>query len=218
MALRKFLIALIVVGVASACGGSSSPTMPTGAEPTVSGLTPGLIVMSQSPQVITVAGTNFLAGLTVTLTDPTGVTSTFDGTAIHSLQAGAFQISPTLSMSGQYTLLVRNTTGETSQPFTFVVQGSANGSTTPHIDAVNPSAPVHSVAPQVLAINGSGFSQGVTVTVLDPMGQMANDVSVGAVSATSIQFSVTLGQTGIYTVSVTSPTGQTSNSIVLNVL
>jgi hypothetical protein len=217
MALRKLVTALIVVCMASACGGSSSPAMPTGAEPMISGLSPGLIVMSQSPQVVTVAGSNFLAGLTVSLTDPTGVTSTFEATAIHSFQASAFQISPTFGIPGQYTLLVRNTTGETSQPFTFVVQSSANGPT-PHIDAVSPSTPSHSGAPQVLAIDGSGFAQGLTVTVLDPMGQMVNDVSVGAVSATSIQISATLGQTGIYTVFVTDPTGQTSNSIALNVL
>lgn len=71
----------------------------------------------------------------MSLTDPTGVTSTFEGTA--------------------------------SQPFTFVVQGSANGPT-PQIDAVSPSTPSHSAAPQALAIDGS--------FVTDPTGQPSNSI------------------------------------------
>jgi len=50
MSARRWLTALIFVGicVASACGGSS-PSMPTGAEPRISGLTPSPIVEGQAP-------------------------------------------------------------------------------------------------------------------------------------------------------------------------
>lgn len=190
--------------------------MPTGAEPKISGLSPGLIVESQAPQVITVAGANFLAGLTVSLTDPTGLTSTFEGSTVQSLQTSAFAISATFAIAGSYTLLVRNTTGETSPPFSFVVQGSSTA-TTPHIDAITPSSTVHSATPQVVSIAGSGFVQGATVTVVDPMGQTVN-VSVGALATTSIQISLTLSQVGSYTVVVTSPSGQMSNAAILSVL
>ncbi len=214
---RKLVTALIFICFASACGGSSSPSMPSGSEPKISGLSPGLIVESQAPQVITVAGANFLAGLTVSLTDPTGLTSTFEGSAVQSLQASAFAIDATFAISGSYTLLVRNTTGETSPPFSFVVQGSSTG-TTPHVDAITPSSAVHSATPQVVSIAGSGFVQGATVTVVDPMGQTVNDVSVGALAATSIQISLTLSQVGSYTVLVTNPSGQMSNGAILSVL
>jgi hypothetical protein len=212
----KLAVLTVVLAVTVACG-SNTATTPSGAGPRVSGLSPSLIVQSQSPQVVTVAGANFLAGLTVSLTDPTGVTSTFEGSAVQSLQASSFQITAVFAVSGSYALQVRDPTGETSDPFTFVAQASGSGSSaTPHIDALTPSSATHSATSQVIAIIGTNFSPDLTVTIADPSGQPLS-VSIGAVSATNVQVLLVLAQAGTYTVFVTNPSGQVSNAISLSV-
>jgi len=72
-------------------------------------------------QVLTVTGSGFEPGLTVTLGLPGGGFSTISGVQIGSVTAGSFQVAVTLAAAGAYTLQVNNPDGGKSSPFTFGV-------------------------------------------------------------------------------------------------
>ena len=97
--------------------------------PKVTSVMPKQLKQATTPQVITVSGTNFLKGLTALVSDPAGNTQLFVGQTVQSLTPGSFQIAVTFTLSGSYSVLVHNVSGESSDPFPFVVQGSASGTT-----------------------------------------------------------------------------------------
>ncbi len=208
------LSTLAVVG----CG-ATTPTTPAGVGLRVTSLQPAQITQSDSPQVLSVTGSGFVAGLVVSLTDPTGVTRTFDSAAIQSLQPTSFRITATLDLSGSYSLQTGIPSGDTSTPFTFVVQASGQAST-PHIDAVTPASTTHSSAAQIVQLTGTGFSAGLTVTVTDPSGAAMTfaGTELGATTSTTCQLAPVLSVVGTYSVYVTNADGQTSNVVTLIVL
>ena len=124
----------------------------------------------------------------------------------------------TLSAAGAYLIRFKNPSGDQSDPFSFIVQSQAGGNP-PHIDSVSPASLVHSGNVQVIAVTGSNFSSAINVTLVDPSGQSLaiNNAIVGTVLPTSFQIGVTLTQIGTYTLSVTNPSGDVSNSVAIAV-
>lgn len=211
-------VAVLAMAAATACGSKSSPTNPSQAAPRVTGILPAQIIQAGAPQTITVNGLNFVSGLTVTIVDPSGTSRTFAGGEIQAFQNNSFQVTPTFGAPGTYTLTVKNTASEVSDPFSFSVQSQAGG-TTPQITGLSPASTLHSANSQFVTINGSQFAPSLVVTLIDPTGQPTQLIggTIGVVTPTQFQIVVTLSQIGTYTLFVTNPTGEVSNSVSLPV-
>ncbi len=199
----------------SGCGSSASATSPSAIAPSITALTPTPVVSATLVQLITVQGKNFLAGLTVTLIDPNGVQRTFENADIQTLQANSFQIATLFPISGTYQLIVKNPGGEMSDAFTFTVSTTVVGSS-PHINSVTPSSATHGPDPQNVSIDGTNFDPNATVTLVDPTGQ-ATTMTPSVANTQSVQLGVVFARVGTYTVSVTNPDGQVSNSVSIAV-
>lgn len=211
------VMVVMVIAVASRCGGHS-PVSPSGASPQVTGISPAQVLRQDSVQTVGVIGQNFLSGLTVELTDPNGGSRLIERNDIQALQPTSFQMVATLSLAGSYSIRVKNPGGDQSEPFSFVVQSEIGG-TPPHIDSASPTSVVHSANIQVITIAGSNFSSAINVTLVDPSGQPlgVNGAVVGVVLPDTFQIGVTLARVGTYTLFVTNPTGEVSNSVAIAV-
>jgi hypothetical protein len=209
-------ITLTLAGI-GACG-KSSPTNPSGSAPQVTNVSPADIVRQDGPQVVTVNGRNFVTGLTVELTDPNGGSTTIERSDVQQLQPTSFQMLATLSVTGAYLMRIHNPSGEISEPFSFIVESQAGGNP-PHIDSVSPASVVHNTNTQVISVAGTNFSSAINVTLVNPAGQAvaSNGAIIGVVLPTSFQIGVTLTQIGTYTLYVTNPTGEVSNSVAISV-
>lgn len=137
---RWFRVLAVVVSVFAAlqCGGSSSPAAPaTTTTPTASALTVGSIspsapTVSTTAQTITVIGTGFAAGLTLTITPPMPPPTslmTFTGSQITALTSTSFQVSGILALPGTYSVQVTSSSGEKSNTATFASQLRTSGTT-----------------------------------------------------------------------------------------
>ena len=89
--------------------------------PMVREIKPAALRISTSPQTITVEGGRFDAGLTVSVTDPSGGVQALGGDAIRNITATSFQVIVALETAGRYELTVTNPSGKVSSPFGFDV-------------------------------------------------------------------------------------------------
>ncbi|HEV3329627.1 MAG TPA: thrombospondin type 3 repeat-containing protein [Bryobacteraceae bacterium] len=88
--------------------GTEAPT------PSITGISPSNPQVSGTPQLVTVSGTGFQAGLTVTVTGPNGSVSV----TVQNVMATSFQMTLVLA-AGSYTVKVTNPDGQsTTFPFT----------------------------------------------------------------------------------------------------
>ena len=76
---------------------------------------------SGAPQVVTVTGTGFESGLTVTMGLPGSGSTTISGSQIQSVTATSFQMTVTFGATGTYTIRVSNPDGGQSGIFEFAV-------------------------------------------------------------------------------------------------
>jgi len=124
------------------CGGSSSPAAPTGTTTTttpttpaalaITGVSPAVPVMSASAQTVTITGTGFQSGLTLTITPPMPPTQallTFTGSQVLSLTSTSFQVSVMLPMVGAYSFQVQNANGDKSNITTVTPAYRTSGAT-----------------------------------------------------------------------------------------
>ena len=198
--LHRSLLVALMAG-AAACG--SQPMTPTTASlppPKIAGLSVSTLVASSSPQTITVSGTNFAAGLTVTISPSIGAVS------VAGVTATSFQVTGTFPTPGAYTLTV-NVNGQSSNASALTVSAPA-----PTIGSLSVSSLVGSSSPQTVTVSGTNFAAGLTVTVSPAIGS----VTVTNVTPTSFQLTGTFVTPGAYTVTVT-VSGQSSNAGALTV-
>jgi hypothetical protein len=87
-----------------------------------------------------------------------------------------------------------------------------SGSSSPTVSGISPPVPTLSPTAQTLTIAGSGFTSGATVTFTKPNSSSVSVTQFLSVSATSITLQATLNLAGGWTVSVTTPGSQVSNS------
>jgi len=93
---------------------------PSASAPSIERIEPTSVPRGTNPQRVTVVGRNFMAGLSVTLTDPTGEVAVIrDG--IGTVSATSFTIDLTLTVAGEYSLLVTNPSTENSNSVTLTV-------------------------------------------------------------------------------------------------
>ncbi len=72
-------------------------------------------------QVITVSGSNFLNGLTVSVGLPNGQATTVSGAQVQNVTPNSFRIMLNITLPGTWTLRVTNLDGQSSQLFSFTV-------------------------------------------------------------------------------------------------
>jgi len=82
--------------------------------PAVREVKPAGLRISTSPQIVTVDGDRFEAGLSVSITDPTGEVHSFGGDAVRNPTPNSFDLTVRLEIAGHYELVVTNPSGKTS--------------------------------------------------------------------------------------------------------
>jgi hypothetical protein len=217
LSLCPALVAAIAITVtASACDNNDDDTpIGPGTTPTITGVLPTPIVVNQSAQRLTIAGTNFLSNLTLLVTPPDGSVQAISGASIEDLQSTSFQADVVFDMPGTYGLVVRNSSGDASATFPVQVR-SASPTGTPNIASVTPVSVTHGADEVLVTLNGTNFAQGLNVVVTRPSGGPTVITSgFNVVTATQVQFTFVLDAVGTYAFSVTNPDAQASNAVVI---
>src|SRR2546428_667291 len=129
------------------------------ANPSISSISPSSPTRSDNNQNVSVFGTNFQSGLTVTVFIPGGGTATLSGSQIQSVTSSSFTMVITLNVVGQYGITVNNPGGHQSNTFNFNVQAAS-----PTISSISPTTPTRSDSDQNVSVFGSNFQSGLTVT------------------------------------------------------
>ena len=106
-------------------GGVSDPfvvkVQPASGAPAIEKVSPESPTRKTEPQTLIVSGRNFAQGLSLSVTDPTGQVAVIKGNAIGTITPTSFEVSLVLDKSGDYSLLVTNPSGESSNALTVVV-------------------------------------------------------------------------------------------------
>jgi hypothetical protein len=211
-------VAVIALGTARQAGGQERLLAPV-----ISSVAPQAPSRSATVQVLTISGVNFSEGLSLTIVEPDGRKQSYAGPAIQARRDTSFKASVTLAALGAYTLIVTNPDGAASDPF--VLKGSASPQPatpgpSPKIDRVLPGEPTKDPLPQTLAVTGEHFAQGLSVYLTDPIGTvfLIKGSALGSFTATSFTVLAALDMTGDYTLLVTNPSGESSNSMTIKVV
>ena len=200
---------------------TSTPTVattsaaPTGAQPTVSGISPPL-TQGSGQQTITVAGGNLQAGVSATLKWPDGSVQSYGGAAaqLQAVTNTSLQIAATFSEPGVYTLTVTDAANQSSAPFTFTVT-----SPTPTVTGTSPHSPTQSTATQTIAVTGTNFETGLSVSLTGPDGSSSSlgGTAIQDITSTLFHLAAVFAQAGNYSLRVTNPYGLPSDPLVLPV-
>ena len=220
--LGRGLTRAIVAGLltaATACGSTKETALgpSSSSAPQVSAISPQAPEPSTNPQLISVTGDRFAPGLTLLLTSPNQPATEVSPAAIQFSNSNSFQATVVLSVEGSYSLRVRNPSNVESNSFPFNVRRIVPG--TPAVTGISPSATQRSPGPVLVTITGSDFAPGLTVTMFSPSGPPTTLTggSISGVSATSVQLSVVLNQTGLFTFQIVNPDGAVSNTLSISV-
>jgi hypothetical protein len=184
---------------------------PVQVTPSISSVSPSPVPGINGNQTITIDGSNFLAGATVTLYDIGSGT-------------GPFSMATTLINSGQLTI-VANTTAENSTWSAQVTNPDGTASNVFDFSVQEPSSPapsISSVSPnpvpgingnQTITIYGSNFLAGATVTLFD-LGSGTGPYTDATTLVDSGQLTIvanTTAEDSTWSAQVTNPGGATSN-------
>jgi hypothetical protein len=188
--------------------------------PVITSVDPRSPMVKAEPQLLTITGSNFLAGVSLNVAEPDGRKRTIEGNAILARRETSFQVSLVLAAPGAYTLTATNPDRGTSDQYVVKVQvGAPSAGAPPKVDRVMPELIAKDPQPQILKISGERFVAGLSVSMSDPIGTVYkfNGSSLGALTATSFDLSVALDMVGDYTLMVTNPSGESSNSVTFKV-
>lgn len=179
--------------------------------PEITGVNPQTPSPSKTSQALVVSGREFAAGLSLSVTAPTGGVADYRGNAIAEQRDTSFRVSVMLADPGTYRLVVVNPDGQTSMPFGLTVKAPADG---PSVREVKPTGLRISTSPQTLTVEGARFEAGLFVTVTDPAGGVHNlgGDAITNVMPGSFQMTMTLETAGRYELIVTNPNGKVSSS------
>jgi hypothetical protein len=195
-------------------GGGQSNTfgflVQTPPAPQITSITPASPTASGSNQQIRVNGSDFQAGLTVTVNYPGG-SSTLSGNQILNVTATGFDILALLGTAGSYSIRVNNPGGAQSNTFSFQVQAPPVAA--PQVSSISPASPTASPSNQQIRVSGTGFQPGLTVTVNYPGGSSTlSGNQILNVTAMGFDILAVLGTPGTYSIRVNNPGGAQSNT------
>jgi hypothetical protein len=221
---RTWLTAgLLVVLMATADAWSDRPAardLAGGSTPEITNVTPASPGVSSKPQRLSIAGSDFLEGLTLMITNPDGQSQRFAGADILNRRPTAFEVNVLIDSKGSYSLVVSNTDGGVSRPFPLTVKGEEaqpETKTKPTIESISPAKVTKSNTPQTLTIRGTRFEPGMVVMLTDPTGTVKtiSGNAIADITPTSCQFTAILEVPGEYSVEVKLPSGAMSNTAVV---
>lgn len=216
---KKFLAASLLALIVSvaACDSTATPTTETaGSAPVIASLTPSSPQSSTAPQALALVGENFRTGLTVTLASPDGVSNTYSGQTVMVLSSTSLTLSATVPTEGMWTASVKNLDGLQSVAFQFRVSAANGPAAAPVITAVSPNPMTASTNAQSVAIAGTDFRAGATVTVTNGAGTNV-PVTITGQDATLLNVAITVVSAGTYSVQVRNADGTTSAPFSLTV-
>ena len=171
------------------------------AAPVISNVSPNPVPGSNSQQTLTINGSNFASGCTITLKDLTN--------------GGTYQKATTFISSSQIritanftnttaTWLVEVTSPTSSNAYQFQVNATT---VAPVISSVNPNPIPGSDAQQTLTINGSNFTSGCVITLKDLTNVGTYQKTTTFISSSQLQITANFtNTTALWSVQVTSPT------------
>jgi hypothetical protein len=111
--------------VTNADGGASSPfaehATAQSAAPVITAVLPDHLQASPNPQALTVQGQKFVPGMSVSVTDPAGTVQDVPAGAIGDVRATSMQVTVTLQLAGDYTIVATSPSGTPSNSFGFRV-------------------------------------------------------------------------------------------------
>jgi hypothetical protein len=144
---------------------------PTKSTPSISSINPSNPTATVGNQNVTVNGSQFQNGLTVTVGFPGGGSAILSGSQIQGVNSSSFAMVINFNSNpGTYSIRVNNPDGGISAAFSFSVHSVTS---TPVISSISPSRPSSNAGNQLITVFGSGFQSGLTVTVGFPNGGTA---------------------------------------------
>jgi len=182
--------------------------------PVLTGVSPNPVSGSNSPQTLTVNGSNFVSGAIVRLRDLTNG-GTFDKTPT-SFTSGQLQISANFTTAtATWSAQVINPDGQASSQLNFQVQGSTPA---PVLTGVSPNPVSGSNSPQTLTVNGSNFVSGAIVRLRDLTNGGTFDKTPTSFSSGQLQISANFTTaTATWSAQVINPDGQASSQVSFQV-
>ena len=183
----------------------------TGTAPTIASVTPNPVPGSNSAQQITINGSNYQSGATLTYHDPQG--NSYPGHSSTFVNSGQL-LDPAFndaSDAGTWTVTVVNPGGQSSTAFNFTVSASTAA---PTITSVTPNPVPGSNSAQQITINGSNYQSGATLTYHDPQGNSYPGHSSTFVNSGQLLDPAfnNASDAGTWTVTVVNPGGQSSTA------
>jgi Tol biopolymer transport system component len=149
------LFLLFAVSGLASCGGSSSKEQlppPPNQTPTIASISPASATAGSADLPLTLTGTNFLAGATVTWRAADTSQTPLSATLVSSTTITAVAPSSLLSDGSSALVFVTNPGAPPSNSVSFVVNFPV-----PSISSIAPVSVQAGAAPLVLKVNGSGF-------------------------------------------------------------
>ena len=212
---RALLLVVLVIASAlvSACG-AETPTQPNVEGPRITSITPDTLAAHETPQLLTIRGQQFQSSLIFQTVGPDGTTNSYSGPALESLTSTSFLVRAVLPKAGTYTFTVRSGTIGDSNSIQVAVGGPGED---PAISGITPTSLTRSSQSQFLSFQGSRFETGLTVAVIEPDGATVTLTPFGVVAGGGTTFQVVhvFNKVGTYTLRVTNPAGDTSNTVSL---
>jgi hypothetical protein len=179
--------------------------------PSITSVVPNPVPASNSAQTLTINGSNFQNGATLTYVDTNG--KSYPGRGTNFVNSGQL-VDPAFndaSDAGNWTVTVVNPGGQSSNTFTFTVSAGA-----PTITSLSPPSYPSSGSNQTMTINGTNYVSGDTLTFVDPQGGVIQSTAskLTFVSSTQLSYQFNDGSdVGNWTVTVNSTDGtQHSNA------
>jgi subtilase family serine protease len=191
---------------------------PPTAGPLVSSLSPNPMMGSTAAQTLTIAGTGFLAGATVTASYAGG-----SSTRLSVIGQSATQIVSTIATgttARTWSITVANPTGPASNAASLSVTAPP---APPVVGSLTPNPMTGSTASQIVTINGSGFMSGTGLrVVVGYAGGSPTTLSGGQIAfigSTQVLALLNVGTTArTWTLQVINPNGLASNNGSLQVV
>ncbi|HEX2776758.1 MAG TPA: FG-GAP-like repeat-containing protein, partial [Candidatus Acidoferrales bacterium] len=201
-------------GDANFAGATSTPivVVVSNPVPTITNLSPTSAAAGSAPFTLTVNGTNFVSGATVSF-GGANKTTVF----VNSTQVTASILASDVASAGTPAVTVTNPTpgGGTSNALTFTINAAANNPV-PAISTLQPASATAGSGALTLTVNGSSFVSGAVVN-FNGNARTTTFVSATKVTASILAGDVASAGTPAVTVTNPAPGGGTSNALTFTI-
>jgi hypothetical protein len=201
-------------GDANFAGATSTPivVVVSNPVPTITNLSPTSAAAGSAPFTLTVNGTNFVSGATVSF-GGANKTTVF----VNSTQVTASILASDVASAGTPAVTVTNPApgGGTSNALTFTINAAANNPT-PAITTLQPASATAGSGAFTLTVNGSSFVSGAVVN-FNGNARTTTFVSATKVTAAILAGDVAAAGTPAVTVTNPAPGGGTSNALTFTI-